>query len=107
MHSAPRHLVHRRAIGLQAARRAVFQRLVRQEAVPRHEYVLDHHGVAAGPPQPDNVPDVVDSVLAARDEEAAEIDGPAVLDQRTAEERPRDVVTTGGPVPRAADEAAA
>src|SRR3984957_6117862 len=102
MHSAPRHLVYRRGVGLQAARRAVVHRLVRQEAVPRHEYVLDHHGVAAGPTQADNVPNVVDSVLAARDEEAAEIARPAVLDPRAAEERPGGVVATGRPVPRAA-----
>ena len=75
--------------------------------MPRHENVLDHDGVAAGAAQADDVPDVVDAVLGARNQEAAEVDWPAVLDDRAAKERPCGVVATGRPVPRAVDEVAA
>ena len=74
--------------------------------MPRHEHVLDHHGVAAGPAKADDMPDIVDSVLATRDQKASEVDWPAVLDDRAAEERPRGVVATRRPVPGPTDEVA-
>ena len=75
--------------------------------MPGHEDILDDDGVAAGAAQADHMPDVVDAVLAARDQEAAEVDRPAVLDHRAAEEGPRRVVTARRPVPRAVDQVAA
>ncbi len=73
-----------------------------------HEDVLDHDRVAAGGLESHDVPDVVDAVVRPRDEEAAEVDGgAAVLDDRSAEERPRRVVATRGPLPGAADEVTA
>jgi len=75
--------------------------------VPRDEDVLDDDGVAAGALQADHVPHVVDAVLAARDQEAAEVDWPAVLDDGAAEERPGGVITSRRPVPRAVDQIAA
>src|ERR1700737_2818735 len=53
------------------------------------------------------MPDVVDAVFGARDQEAAEVHRPAVLDDWAAEECPRRVVTARRPVPRAADQIAA
>ena len=75
--------------------------------MPRHEDVLDDDGVAAGAPQADHMPDVVDAVFGARDQEAAEVDRPAVLDDRAAEEGPCGVVATRRPVPRSVDQIAA
>ena len=92
---------------LQAARGAVVHRLVRQEPVPRHEDILDHQRVAAGAAQAHHMPHVVDAVFGARDQEAAEVNGLAVLDHRAADERPRRMVATRGPVPRPAHEVAA
>ena len=53
------------------------------------------------------MPHVVDAVLGARDQEAAEVDRPAVLDDGAAEEGPGGVVTARRPVPRAVDQVAA
>jgi len=54
--------------------------------VPRDEDVLDDDGVCCRALQADHVPHVVDAVLAARDQEAAEVDWPAVLDDGAAED---------------------
>ncbi len=77
------------------------------EAVPRHEDVLDLQRLAAGALQAHHVPVVDDLVVADRDQEAAEVHRPAVLDHRTADERPGGMVTAGRPAPRAVDDVAA
>ena len=106
MHGAPRHLVDRCGVVLVAARGAVVHGLVGQEPVRGHEHVLDDDGVAAGALESDDMPDIVDRVFGARDQEAAEAHRPAVLDDRAAEERPGGVFTTRGPLPCSADQVA-
>ncbi len=106
MHCAPRHLVDRCGVVLVAAGGAVVHRLVGQEPVPGHEDILDHQRVAAGAFQTDHKPGVIDPVLGARDQEAAEVHRPAVLDDRATHERPGGMVTTRRPVPGAVDQVA-
>jgi hypothetical protein len=50
--------------------------------------------VAARSAQPDDVPHVLDLILAARNQKAAEIHRPAVLDDRTADESPGGVIAS-------------
>ena len=107
MDGAPRHLVDRRGVALEAGGGEVAHRLEAEEAVPGHEHVLDHDRVRPGAAQADHVPDVVDLVVRARDQEAAEIDGAAVLEDRATDDDPRGMVAPGGPGPRAIDPVAA
>ena len=104
VHGPPRHAVDGRGVGLESACRTVIHRPVGQETVLGHEHVLDDEGVTAGRLQADDMPVVADLVVAQRHQEAAEIDRAAVLDHRTADERPRRVVAARRPQPGSVDE---
>jgi hypothetical protein len=107
MDGAPRHLVDRVRILFQAGRFQLAHGTEAEETVRRHEDVLHHNGVGTGAAQADDIPHVIDAVVVARDEEAAEIHRLAVLDHRAAEHRPGGVIAAGRPGPRAVDQVAA
>ena len=72
------------------------------------EHVLDHDVVGAGAAQADDVPDVDDRVVLARDHEGLEVDDVAVgVEDQPAEQHPRAVVAAGGEAPLAGQGVAA
>ena len=75
-----------------------------QRPVLGHEHVRDHDVVAAGAAQAHGVPDIVDRVLGARQQEGPEVDRPVVIvGDDLAEQDPGGVIAAGGEAPPAAD----